>query len=398
MEYELKLERSTRSPRHFEDRITSLRSKMKSPLSSLLFSPKSPKSIDKQTLVDPSLYKSNAMCSTLLVNPLIRSNIRRRMPTHPFSSILLNDIDSVLTDCIYCPMDWSYTTRDIIGLALDTKVIFINPNQSTKSIFHCYSADAISLKFNYNGSKIALGSLLGTVRLFDVESEEPICNCNNCSAATYSIDSESKNDIFLSAHSDGNIVISDFRTPSNDSIVKKIDETCIRAVFSPDGTRIAVSHGENSVSIYDLRTLENPLVSNQSHVSFIHSISWSPRDPDLIATAGGQYDRSIKIWNTQTGQIQKEVNTGAQICNMFWSKTYNEIITTQGYPTNFSSVIVWNESDLKLTGSIKGHNDRVIYAAISPSQTTLATVTEKDPLQLWDIKQQSNSGKHHVLR
>lgn len=397
MEYELKLEKSARSPRHFDDRIT-LRSKMKSPLSSLLFSPKSPKSVEKVALIDPSLYKSNDMCSTLLTNPLIRSNIRRRMPTHPYSSIPITDIDGILTDCIYCPMDWSYQSHDIIGLALDTKVAFINPAKATKSVFHCHSADAISLKFNYNGSKIALGSLLGTIRLFDVESEEPICNCNNDSTAAYSIDCESKNDVFLSAHSDGSFVITDFRTHDNESILKKVDETCIRAVFSPDETKIAVSHGGNSVSIFDMRNLKNPITSNQSHVSFIHSMSWSPRDPNLIATAGGQYDKSIKIWNVQTGQVQKEVNTGAQICNMFWSKTYNELITTQGYPTNYSSVMVWNESDLKLTGSIKGHKDRVIYAAISPNQTTLATITEKDPLQLWDLKQKLNSGKQHTLR
>lgn len=398
MEYELKLEKSTRSPRHLDDRITSLRSKMKSPLTSLLFSPKSPKPIEKVALIDPSLIKSNDMCSTLLTNPLIRSNNRRRMPAHAYSTISITDIDGILTDCIYCPMDWSYQSHDIIGLALDTKVVFINPNQSTKSIFHCHSADAISLKFNHTGHKIALGSLLGTIRLFDVESEEPICNCNNDSTAAYSIDSESKNDIFVSAHSDGNIVITDFRTPNNESILKKIDQTCIRAAFSPDETKVAISHGENSVSIFDLRKLENPITTNRSHISFVHSMSWSPRDSDLIATAGGQYDKSIKIWNVQTGQIQKEVNTGAQVCNLFWSKAFNELITTQGYPTNYSSVMVWNESDLKLAGSIKGHNDRVIYAAISPSQTTLATITEKDPLQLWDFKQKLNSGKQHILR
>lgn len=397
MEYELKLEKSARSPRHFDDRIT-LRSKKKSPLKNIMFSPKSPKSIDKTTLIDPTLFQSNIICPTLLVNPLIRSQVRRRMPNQPFSTIQIDDVDTILTDYLYCPMDWSYLSHDIIGLALDTKVIFINPNQATKSTFHCYSADAISLRFNYDGRKIALGSLLGTVRLFDVETEDPICNCNKDDSATYSIDSESKHDVFLSAHSNGVFVITDFRAKNNESILKKIDTRCIRAVFSPDETKIAVSHGGKSVSIFDIRNLEKPIVTNQSHASLVHSISWSPRDPNLIATAGGQYDQSIKIWNTQTGQIQKEVNVGAQICNMFWSKTDNEIITTQGYPTNYSSVMVWNESDLKLTGSIKGHNDRVIYAAISPNQTTLATVTERDPLQLWDLKQKINNGKQQILR
>ncbi|OHT06971.1 Meiotic fizzy-related protein 1 [Tritrichomonas foetus] len=384
MDYELKLEKSPRSPRFHRDRLTAVSKKSKqgkdvrinqSLIPPMVLFPKK----DKVTFFDPSLIKSS-IYSPFLTSPLIKSQTRRRVPNHPIKAIPIND---PLDDYNFCPIDWS--AKDIIALALDTKTVLINPRTYTKQKFHCSSADAVSLKFNSSGSILALGSLLGPVRLFDVDTEKPITTFQNVDSVVYSIDTSEN--IFISAHEAGFVCISDFRakqSSNNNSIQKCVGNQCSRAVFSPDGKKIAVSHQNTLVSIFDIRNLEQPISINKDHTSVIHPISWSPKTPDLIATGGGLTDRTIKIWNTQNGKIDKQVDVASQICNLFWSKNNNEIISTQGFNSN--NIFFWNETDLKNTAQIKGHKNRVLYAAISPDHNTLATLTENDPLQFWDLR------------
>lgn len=399
MEYELKLEKSPRSPRYAKDRMTP-ESKSKKSLSIL----KSPQTTTNHKDIfifsDPSLTKSEVATVPLLSSRLTASKISRRIPTEPCQTIQIDDIDSLLTDYLYCPIDWSNSSPEIIALALDTKVLFIFPARSKRAVFRCHSADAISLRFNQTGKTIALGSILGTVRLFDIETEEPISSFNHVARPALSIDILSKTDVFVSAHQSGQFVISDFRADSQNqgSIIRKVDEICYRAIFSPDNSKLAISHSENSISIFDLRQLDKPITKNDSHCSGIHAMAWSPHEPDLIATGGGQFDKTIKIWNTQTGKVLREVSTESQVCNLFWSKTSNELISTQGYPISNNNVMFWNGSDLKLTGIIKGHNDRVMYAALSPDEATFATTTDKDPFRIWDIRQTIHEKRLQSLR
>ncbi|OHT14796.1 hypothetical protein TRFO_42885 [Tritrichomonas foetus] len=387
MDYELKLDKSPRSPRSQRDRLTPIKKSNKindikieqSLIPPIVLFPKK----DKVAFFDQSLIK-NSIHSPFLASPLIKSQTRRRVPIHPTNSIPIND---PLGDYNYCPIDWS--VKDMIGLALDTKTVLVNPRTFTKTKLRINSADAVSLKFNSTGNILALGSLLGPVRLFDVETENLIRTFPNVESVAYSIDASVDN-ILVSAHEIGFICLSDFREDNssnnnnNNSIQKCVGNQCLRAVFSPDGIRVAVSHQNTLVSIFDIRNFEQPISTNKDHTSVIHPISWSPKNPNLIVTGGGMTDRTIRIWNTQSGKVFKQVDAASQICNLFWSKNNNEIISTQGFTAN--NIFFWNDSDLKNTGQIKGHKNRILYAAISPDHNTLATLTESDPLQFWDLR------------
>ena len=387
MDYELKLEKSPKSPRFQKDRLTPISKRRerqidKVKLKNNLITPVSlfPKS-EKQSLFDSKSIK-NVTMYPFLANPTIKSQIRRRVPAQPQQTI---QISNTLTDYNYCPIDWSI--KNIIAFALDTKTILINPKLATKSTFHCYSADAISLRFNSSGTILALGSLLGPVRLFDVETESPLCTFQNVNSAVFSIDTNLDN-FLVSTHEKGYFFISDFRESTsngNNSLKFEAGNGCYRAVFSPDGSKLAVSHNGNNVSIFDLRNMSQPICVNKSHESIVHPIAWSPHSPEMIITGGGLSDRSMKIWNVNNGKIEKQVKVGAQICNIFWTKDTNEIISTQGF--DYNNIIFWNESEMKMTGSIRSHHARILYATLSNDENTLVTVTENDPIQFWDLRQ-----------
>lgn len=59
----------------------------------------------------------------------------------------------------------------------------------------------------------------------------------------------------------------------------------------------------------------------------------------LLASGGGTADRHIRFWNTQTGSALSSIDTGSQVCNLMFSKTCNEIVSTHGYSLNQVSSI-----------------------------------------------------------
>ena len=39
----------------------------------------------------------------------------------------------------------------------------------------------------------------------------------------------------------------------------------------------------------------------------------------------------LRFWNTLTGTLNSEIDTGSQICNLMWSKNSNEVVSTHGF-------------------------------------------------------------------
>ena len=84
---------------------------------------------------------------------------------------------------------------------------------------------------------------------------------------------------------------------------------------------------------------DRPLVKFSEHNAAVKAIAWSPHQNGLLATGGGTEDRCIRFWNTHTLQPLHHVDTGSQVCNLVFSKTLSEIVSTHGYSLN--QVVLW---------------------------------------------------------
>lgn len=62
----------------------------------------------------------------------------------------------------------------------------------------------------------------------------------------------------------------------------------------------------------------------------------------------------------------KNTDSGSQVCNMLFSSTTNELVTTHGFSLN--SIMVWNARSMQKLATLEGHSYRVLYIAKSPDE------------------------------
>ena len=93
--------------------------------------------------------------------------------------------------------------------------------------------------------------------------------------------------------------------------------------------------------------------------------------------------RCIRFWNTLAGAPVSCIDTGSQVCNLMWSKTVNEIVSTHGYSLN--QVIVWRYPSMSKLATLTGHTFRVLYLAMSPDGQTIVTGAGDETLRFWNV-------------
>lgn len=145
-----------------------------------------------------------------------------------------------------------------------------------------------------------------------------------------------------------------------------------------NGMLLASGSNENLVAIYDLRKTSE-LISSYEHNSAVKAIDWI--GTSTLVSGGGTSDRKIKFWKDGYGIIQ-EIDTGSQVCELKASTNSNEIVSCQGFSLN--QIIIWNRKG-KRELTIHGHQDRVLYGALSPTGEHLATGAGDQQLKVWKL-------------
>lgn len=128
--------------------------------------------------------------------------------------------------------------------------------------------------------------------------------------------------------------------------------------FSPDEQILASGGNDNKIFLWQMGKRE-PLHRFVEHQAGVKGLAWSPHQHGLLASGGGTNDQCIRFWNTLTGQPLQWLNTGSQVCNLLWSRTSNELVSTHGYSRN--EVVVWQYPSMSQLANLVGHTHRVLY-------------------------------------
>jgi len=66
----------------------------------------------------------------------------------------------------------------------------------------------------------------------------------------------------------------------------------------------------------------------------VKAIAWCPWQKGLLATGGGTQDKTIKLWQADTGQLLHSQEAGSQVSALIWNRFDKELLSAHGYTQN----------------------------------------------------------------
>lgn len=285
-----------------------------------------------------------------------------------------------LADDFYLNLvDWG--SSNILGVGLGQCVYMWNPS-SGKVVMLCDLADDTVTSVNWiqRGSHLAIGTGKGLVQIWDAEKQRRL---RTMSGHTARVGALAWNEHILTSGSrDRTILHRDVRSP--DQYITKLvghkQEVC-GLKWNGDDQQLASGGNDNKLMVWD-KLSTDPLYKFTDHSAAVKAIAWSPHQSGLLASGGGTADRKIRFWNTKTGSMISEHDTGSQVCNLAWSKNSNELVSTHGYSQN--QIVVWKYPSMTQVVSLTGHTYRVLYLAMDPTGSTIVTGAGDETLRFWN--------------
>jgi WD40 repeat protein/serine/threonine protein kinase len=148
-------------------------------------------------------------------------------------------------------------------------------------------------------------------------------------------------------------------------------------VFSPDGRRLASASYDKTVKVWDAQTGQEALTL-RGHTEWVSSVVFSP-DGRRLASASG--DKTVKVWDAQTG---KEALTlkghSAAVTSVAFSPDGHRLASASDDKT----MKVWDAQTGREILSLKGHTDEVRSVAFSPDGRRLASASGDQTVKVWD--------------
>lgn len=312
----------------------------------------------------------------------------RKISKVPFKIL---DAPSLQDDFYLNLVDWSSSNLLSVGLGSSVYLWSACTSKVTKLCDLGESDSVTSVSWARKGSLLSIGSNSGKVQIWDAQKCTKVCELvsHNDRVGTSSWNSH----LLATGGKDRTILIQDIRC---NSVVRELtshkQEIC-GLKWSFDDRQLASGGNDNKLFVWGMHGDPNsPTYKFSDHGAAVKAVAWSPHQHGLLASGGGTADRHIRFWNTLTGNSLQKVDTGSQVCNLMWSTSVNEIVSTHGYSLN--QVILWKYSNMQKLATLTGHTYRVLYLAMSPDGQTIVTGAGDETLRFWNVfpSQKNRSG------
>ena len=324
-------------------------------------------------------------------NFIYNNDFSRKISTKPYKEL---PAQNLMDDFYLNLLDWS--SKNQIAVACTSSVILWNNNKTQSETLFTYDpinlnnngtnneVYASSLIWSEDGEQLAVGNSCGQVELYDINKKEKICSFKGHSSRV-GVVAWNKN-LISSGSKDFSIITRDIRCKNDDeNIIRKFyghnQEVC-GLKWSFDGSQLASGGNDNNLMIWNLHS-NKPLMCNSDHIAAVKAIAWSPHKHNILASGGGTADRTIRFWNTNSFEQISKIDTGSQVCNLVFSKTSNELVSTHGYSLN--QINIWKLPNMEKIATLNGHSFRVLYLGLSPDGTSIVTGAGDKRLKFWNV-------------
>ncbi|KRH93142.1 Anaphase promoting complex, Cdc20, Cdh1, and Ama1 subunits [Pseudoloma neurophilia] len=326
-------------------------------------------------------FKTDSLIKTVIFDEPRYKRLEKRQISHNPYKIL--DAPGIINDYYLNVLDWS--EKDIISIGLSSDLYIYDVKKKSVTNLHSLEEGKYFSSVKSNGNTLSSGTSSGEIILFDILAGKEITrikNHNNRIAI-----SDWNENILTTGSRDGKIINFDIRDNKIINKWEKHSQEICGLKWSNNKKYLASGSNDNMLYIWQIGC-NSPRYNLNEHSSAVKALDWCPWKTDILASGGGSNDKTVRFWDISTGKCEKKISVNSQVCGLHFINKFKEIVTTHGFSEN--NICLWKESNLKKVASFGKHDDRVLYSALSPDQSTLISLSADENLKFWKLFDNKN--------
>ena len=162
-------------------------------------------------------------------------------------------------------------------------------------------------------------------------------------------------------------------------------DSVLAVAFSPDGRTLASGSRDRTIRLWDTNTGEHKLTL-EGHTDGVTCLSFSP---DGSTLASGSWDDTIRLWDAKTGQHLQTLEEHTDGVRSVVFSPDGSTLASGGYD---NTLRLWDTETGQHKPVLEGHTDYIRSVVFSPDGSTLASGSYDRTLRLWDTE----TGQHKL--
>ena len=236
-----------------------------------------------------------------------------------------------------------------------------------------HTSGVLSVSFSRDGALLASGSHDRTVRLWDVATQQSFTTLDEHTGEVSSVSFSRDGALLASGSWDGTVKLWDIATQQDIATLPHRAEV-LSVSFSHDGMLLASGLWDGTVELWDVATRQN--IATLPHRAGVLSVSFS-RDGALLAS--GSHDRTVKLWDVATRQNIATLPHRAGVLSVSFSRDGALLASGSADGT----VKLWDVT-MRINFTTLWHTSPVSSVSFSRDGMLLASGTGEGTVELWD--------------